>query len=646
MRRLLLLASALSPASALGQTPTPTLLPDTVVTATRVPTPAERVPAALTVITRETIQERGYQTLAEALRAVPGFTLIQSGGIGQQASGFVRGANSNQVTVLLDGVPINDPSTPAGAFNFGNDLLGDIERIEVLRGPASALYGSSAIGGVVNMITRRAPADRAIEVFGEAAGGTQDTGRGTIGAAGAIGIYDYMAALQGLTTRGSSAVAPRFTSNRTSERDGFRGAAGTARLGVAPVEGLRLEALLRWRENELNLDNIPNDDPNYTGDDRRWYGQLRGTAVLLDGAWTTGLRLAQTEDRRSYHNLVDNFSTATTDDLFRGNRTTYEWTNTVQLPETGIITDPALSFGLTHTREAIDQNSGSPDFRTTTNATQTNDAGQVALQFRVLERLDIAAGLRRDQADGFDEATTWRLGGVLGLPEAATRLRVSAGSGFKAPELYERFGRIGTYFQGNPDLRPEYSESWEIGSETDLPVFGRPDGLTLGVAYFDTRARDLINYDNTYTTLVNVDRARIKGLEWTATARISPAVEITGAWTITDARNARTDDRLLRRPENQWSLSARLVPVPKVVVSPEVVVVGRTRDSTYADNGDFLGAGENKAGTILNITATYAWSEHISFFTEGRNLGNSRYEPANGFVTPGRSLLAGTRFVF
>ena len=97
---------------------------------------------------------------AEALAAVPGFRLLQAGGLGQQASGFARGANSRQVLVLMNGVPINDPSEPNGAFNFGNELLGDIERIEVVRGPVSSLYGSAAIGGVVNLITRSAPADR------------------------------------------------------------------------------------------------------------------------------------------------------------------------------------------------------------------------------------------------------------------------------------------------------------------------------------------------------------------------------------------------------------------------------------------------------------------------------------------------------
>jgi len=156
-RRLLalLVVAPLAPAGA-QEAPT-TIIPDTVVTATRVPTPQERIPAATTVIDRQEIEERGYVTLADALAAVPGLRLIQAGGPGQQASGFVRGTNSRHVLVLRDGVPLNDSSEPNGAINFGNELLGDVERIEVVRGPVSAVYGTAAIGGVVNLITRRAP---------------------------------------------------------------------------------------------------------------------------------------------------------------------------------------------------------------------------------------------------------------------------------------------------------------------------------------------------------------------------------------------------------------------------------------------------------------------------------------------------------
>jgi vitamin B12 transporter len=134
-----------APAAAQGR-PEPVIqtVPDTIVTGTRIPTPEARVPASITVVTRREIEERGYQSLAEALIAVPGLRLAPTGGLGSQTSAFLRGTSSRSVLVLLDGVPINDPAEPNAAFNFNQDLLFDVERIEVLRGPASVLYGSGA----------------------------------------------------------------------------------------------------------------------------------------------------------------------------------------------------------------------------------------------------------------------------------------------------------------------------------------------------------------------------------------------------------------------------------------------------------------------------------------------------------------------
>ncbi|MFM7414996.1 MAG: TonB-dependent receptor, partial [Alphaproteobacteria bacterium] len=198
MKNRILVLLALAPfAPAWAQTAS---IPETVVTATRIPTPQERLPAATTVIDRQIIEERGYVTLADALVSVPGFNIVPTGGIGQQTSGFMRGTNSNHVLVLRDGVPMNDASDPSGAFNFGNTLLGDIERIEVVRGPVSAIYGTSAIGGVINLITRRAPVDRQAQPYGELAGGTNSTARGVAGIAGTIGNTDYGVTGQSLST--------------------------------------------------------------------------------------------------------------------------------------------------------------------------------------------------------------------------------------------------------------------------------------------------------------------------------------------------------------------------------------------------------------------------------------------------------------
>jgi vitamin B12 transporter len=622
-------------------------IPDTIVTGTRIPTPAERVPAAITVITRQEIEDRGYQSLSEALVSVPGMRVVPSGGLGGQTSAFLRGNSSRSVLVLLDGVPLNDPSEANGAFNFGQDLLFDVERIEVLRGPTSALYGSSAIGGVINLVTRKAPADRAFQPYGEIAGGTQRSLRGGLGVTGTIGAYDYLFSGQSVSTEGSNATPPRFD-RAIGERDGFRGAFTTARLGWTPVEGTRLEALLRWRQTNFGLDSVPRDDPNYSGEDRRTYGQLRGETRLLDGTWTTGLRLAATEDRRVYSNLPDRLSSALTRDYYRGTRTTLDWGNSVLLPGTGVLSNGALGFGVTHSAEEASSLSAGSGAEISVDAHQHSTGGYATLQYQVLERLDLTAGLRHDSTTGFTDATTWRVGGVLAVPEIATRVRVSAGTGFAAPSLYQRFGVISGFFCGNPELKPERSTGWEVGVETDIPGFGRTDFLTPSVTYFQSRVRDLINYNRSFNSLVNVDRVRIQGVELGLTLRPATWFEATAAWTITGAFDDTTNERLPRRPEHVVSITARIAPTPKLVISPTVQFTGRSPEGAFAsyrdDGSSYAYPRSNPAGTLVNVTASWQAFEQATLFLEARNLGNSRWEPANGFATPGRSVLVGTRF--
>jgi vitamin B12 transporter len=640
---------ALAPfAMAMAQPAPSQVMPDTIVTATGIPSPAARVPSGVTVITRQEIEDFGYQTLAEALQTVPGMRVVQTGGIGQQASGFLRGSNSRHVLVLYDGVPVNDPAEPNGAFNFGNELLGDIERIEVVRGPGSSLYGSGAIGGVINLISRRAPANTPFQAFGDLAGGTQGTGRGTLGAAGTTSAWDYLFVGQGYVTQGSDATPQRFN-NDTRETEDFRAGAGTARLGWNPAPGTRIEGLLRWRENRNELDNVPNDDPNYTGNDRRWYGQLRAETTLF-GAWNTGLRAAVTEDRRRYVNLPDSGSRATTDDLFRGQRQTLDWGNRVALGDLGPVTGLGLAFGATFEDESVDAASGSTSFRTTTNASAQSTALRAGLQGQLAERLDLSAAIRRDASEDYDGYTSWLAGAVLQVPELQSRLRLSAGTAFKAPSLFQRFGRIGTTFRGNPDLAPESSFSWEARLETDLPMFGRPDGATGSVTYFNSRFQDLINFNARFNSLENVESATARGFELGLTMRPATWLDARLAWTITEARDQTRDIPLPRRPRNVVAVSARIAPTERFVIAPEVLYTGPSPESAFAayDNTgrSFTQLTYNKGGTVLNITASYRVTAGITGYVEGRNLTGSDYEPANGFVIPGRSLLAGARFIF
>jgi vitamin B12 transporter len=621
---------------------------ETVVTATRVPTPAERVPAAVTVITRDAIEERGYRTLADALRSVPGMRLVQTGGVGQQASAFLRGAASRQVLVLLDGVPLNDPSEPNGAFNFGNELLGDIERIEVVRGPSSSLYGSGAVGGVVNMITRRAPANTPIQAFGDLGLGTQRTAGGNLGIAGTDPRWNYLAMGQALSTRGFDATPPRFAAN-TGERDGFRGAAGTLRLGVRPDENSLVEGLLRWRENKTGLDNVPNDDPNNELTDRLLYGQLRAETTLLDGAWTTGLRASYNGANRRNVNLPDSLSLTRLDDRFRGDRQGYEWANQLRLPAAGTLQDINLLFGVIHEIESADSRSGSLPFQTTTDASARNTGLNLAIQGRLFERLDVTAGLRQELASDYDGFTAWRLGAVLALPEISSRIIAAAGTAFKAPSLFQRFGTIGTIFRGNPNLAPEESFSWEIGIESDIAAFGRANFATAGATWFDTRFRNLINFNAAFSSLENVDKASAQGAELFLTLRPAGWLELYGAWTITQTEDAATGLALPRRPRNVITANAR-IGIGPVTVVPEVLFTGPSPEGPFAaydNNGRaFPAQTYNKSGTVLNLTVTWQVTQAIALYGEGRNLTGSRYEPANGFVVPGRAAVLGTRFVF
>ena len=428
------------------------------------------------------------------------------------------------------------------------------------------------------------------------------------GATGTVGAFDYLLSAQSASTRGFNAIAPRLPN--TGERDGFRGVFTTARLGWTPVEGTRIEGLLRWRQTNFGLDDVPRDDPNYSAEDRRWYGQLRGETRLFDGIWTTGLRLAATEDRRRYVNLPDALSPATADDLFVGTRTTLDWGNTVRLPALGALTDGALGFGVTHGFEESRSASGSPFFRTTVDANQHTTAGYATLQYRLLERLDMTAGLRHDATTGFTDETTWRLGAVLALPEIASRLRASGGTAFAAPSLFQRFGVIGSFFRGNPDLRPERSIGWEVGAETDFPAFGRAAFATTSVTYFQSRIRDLINFDAGFRTLTNIDRARIQGVELGLTLRPAAWFETTAAWTITGAFDDATGRRLPRRPEHVVSVTARIAPVPRVVIAPTLLFTGRSPEGAFASYSNegvaFPYPRSNPAGTVVNVTGDVA----------------------------------------
>jgi vitamin B12 transporter len=642
-------ATVLAASPAFAQPVPNEALPDLVVTATRVPTPLAQVPAGVSVITRDMIRAQGYTTLADALQAVPGVRLAQLGGPGQQASLFVRGASSNGVLVLRDGVPVNDPSDPGGAYNFGVTTLDDVERIEVVRGPLSGLYGSGATGGVVNIITRQGQGP----IHGDAvlAGGYPRAVLGQLSAVGSHGPWDYSLSAESRSDILFDVTPRRETTVYTGERDGFRGQLGDLNVGYSPVPGTRIGLEVRARRAVFRFDQIGFDDPNATGRDTSLFGRLGVTSSLFKGIWETSLQLGALRHDRRYS---DPFSPAFPDGTFgnsgyRGQRVSLDWANTVHLPDLGPARQIALTFGYQHlsdqARINVDTVSfGSPALQSLS-AHADSDAGFAGLQAVLWDRLTVSAQGRQEATSLAGDALTGRIGAVLAVPEASGRLKTSYGSAFRAPSLFDRYGVDSFGYRGNPNLRPERSEGWDAGIELDLP-YAKPI-LLVSATYFENHFRDLIQFQFVpVETVVNIGRARASGVEVGLTVRPAPWATVTATYTYTDTRDETTGARLLRRPLNAASLVAQVRPLSQLTIAPELLYTGSFLDFLVDDTGQSTTTGLARSGLIVNLNVEYRVLPKLALFAWARNIGGSRFEPASGFQTPGASVLLGARAGF
>ena len=657
MRIVLSAVLAALPCAAIAQA-NPDSPENVIVTATRVPTTVENLPAGVTVIDRKTIEERGYVSLVDGLSAVPGLRVAQSGGPGGQTSVFIRGTNSNHVLVLRDGVPINDPGDPGGAFNFGVDTLADVERIEVVRGPMSSLYGTGAIGGVINLITRHgagAPhghvtlaggAPRAVLAQGDVAGG--------------FGIYDYAASVQGLSERGFDQTPHREAAIYTGEVDGDRSKLAQVELGATPFADTRVSVLLRARDAKYGYDEVgpvlAYDGGNATGYDASLFGRLGVSSKLLNGAWDTSLYLTHVQDDRRYTTTLDaqDPNQITDDSRYHSRRTDAQWNNTVHLPDYSALTASSVTFGYEHQSDQSDTKTNTvygdyPD-SSSVHAHDDTDSGFFGAQATMFKRLALTGQLREDATTIAGDAFTWRVGGVLDVPETLSHLKASYGTSFRAPALYDRYGIDSFGYVGNPNLRPERAQGWEAGIVTDLP-FNANDNASLGATYFNNHIHDLIEVayaaDFLSSSPVNIDRARAEGVEATLTLRASPWVQADLTYTHTDTRNLSTRAPLLRRPQNQASGNLRIVPSPSVVITPELLYTSHFQDYLTSDAGvPGLTPGLSPSGLIVNFNVTWQATPAVQLFTWGKNLNNAHFEPVNGYQTPGASFLAGARLGF
>ncbi len=588
-----------SSASLAGASATENPDPDElVVSAMRMPTPRAETGSTVSVIDAETIQLRQYAFAAEALRDAAGVSLARNGGDGAASSVRIRGAASGQTLVILDGAVVNDTAAPQGGYNFANLEASAIDRIEILRGPQSLLYGADAIGGVIVITSKK---NGGADIYVE--GGARNTLRGGLSAGiasdGAYGRFSLNAA----RTDGVSRAADG------NEKDGHSFVDASFAGGADLSQHWSIETVLRATRTKADLDGFP--PPLFTLGDTaetektKSYlaaGKLRQTFDGFNGALS--LSYAKT-DRENEDNGVETFSAD-------GERFTADYIAAIN------VNDALRIIGGGEWEKTWAVTSGVDE-------SATAGAGFIVAEANLIDALTLSTGVRRDEFSNFDGATTARAAAVWRFNET-TRLRASWGQGFRAPSLFElNYDQFG--ITPNPDLRPERASGFDLGFDKDLG-----DGR-FSVTLFHTKVTDQIDFDFAGNGYFNIASARSRGVELEGAVPLTSAISIDANYSFTDAVNKATDTQLLRQPKHKGTLTLNVTPLDNLTLSASTLFNGREND-TPAPNDGFI---------RLDLRAAYACSDGLELYGRIENATDADYQDVSGYGEPGLSAFAGIR---
>lgn len=631
------LAAFALPAAAQDQPAT--LLPETVVSATREPTPGLRVGSAVTVITRPEIELRQWPTAVDLLREVPGVAVGRSGSFGSTADVRIRGAESNHTAVYIDGIKVNDPSL-GQSFDFSQLLTGDIERIEVLRGPQSSIYGSDAIGGVVNIITRSGR--KGLEANSFVEGGSFGTLAGGVGARfgtewvkGAFNWNHYQ-------TRGISTADRR---NGNAESDPFRIHAFSGKASITPSEHFELSFAGRSTKSQGHLDGFQDGfvfpcQPSgvcVATDDRSYYnfeqlfGRADATIRFWDGRFTnrTGVSYGWTQNDAVGDTFPGVF-------VNKSRRRKIDNQTTLRLSTPDVLqSDHRFTFLFEHERLSVLSSSAFGYFEQA--ITSKSYVGEYAVAF--FDRLFLTGSVRFDDNDFFQDRTTFRTTGAYVIKEWDVRLHGSAGTGIKNPDLFQLFGRF-PGFTPNPNLKPEQSFGWDIGLEKSF--FNRR--ATIDVTYFNSRLTDrLVVTQQTATNAIGV--TKIDGVEVAARVRPLTGLELGGAYTYTHGQDP-TGTEPVRRAKHIGSVFATYTFLDdRARVHVNARFNGPQRDTIFLS--DFSTRATTLSGfVLLNIAASFKVNENVELYGRIDNVLNTKYQEVFSYGTPGIGAFAGLRVRF
>ena len=618
-----------------GQTAPPPLQHEIVVTATRIETPARELASSVTVITRAELERSKRPTVLEALREVMGLAVVQNGGPGSSSSAFLRGANSEHLLVLLDGVEVNDPINPSRSYDFAHLSVENVDRIEILRGPQSTLYGSDALGGVINILTRKGQGKPRLTFSSQ--GGSFKTLASAVELGGSSGRLNYAFGLSQFSSAGISAASAALSGN--TEKDGYRNLGLSGRLGIVLSDHLEADLIVRSTSARTSLDNFGGpggDDPNSVQDYRSFFlrGQARG--LFLENRWEQKLGFSYIDSRRDHDNPVDAAHPFDSErGTFKGGLLKLDWQNNIFLHSSNTLT---LGADLARERGESAYASYSlwgpyeSDFPRRT----ADTAGiYVQDQWKIDERFFATVGARLDHHSRSGTALTYRLAPAYFLAATQTKFKATLGTGFKAPSLYQLYAPE-TFWGpiGNERLKPEESLGWDVGIEQ----YFLNGTILAGMTYFRDDFRNLIDFDFSQG-YINIGRARTRGLELSGEVRSIENLRLRISYTSLDARDLDSGADLLRRPRDKFTAQVDWTFLKKWSAGLSAVYTGRRADK------DFSGLVERDVTLpgywLVDAVLSYAVLSRMELFLRLDNILDARYETVFGYGTPGFSVYGG-----
>ena len=587
----------------------PIKVKEVVVSATKIEEAVEETTSSVLVIDQETIAAAGEEFVVDLLKDIPEINVVQNGGAGKTSTVILRGGSAAQTLVMIDGVKVK--STTVGYFDFANLSTDDIERIEIVKGAQSTIYGSEAMAGVINIITKKGKGPLTVEGAYEI--GTHNTHSPSVTFSSGNDKVDFRITGSHFETDGISAA------KTGAEADGYKNDSVSARIGIRPAEKFELEFSGRYSKDRSELDAFGADDLNYVQRGDHYIMSGKGKLYLTD-EWEQVLTLSRVSDDLEYTD-PDN---ASRNSVINTALNTADWQHNLYLNDAYVLT-----LGAEY-REEEGENIGVFDRRIDNTAFYLNN------KIKLLnDRLVLNAGLRYDDHESFGDKTTYRVGGVYNMRSAGLQIKGNYGKGFRAPTLNELYYQD-SWSSGNPNLKPEKSTSWEIGFEKEIVH----EKAVVSLTYFDQEYKDLIQWIETppgswQYVPQNTAEAQVRGIEAGAMAQITECLSASSYYTYTDSEDKATGRRLKRRPLEKLNVAL------DYSRGPASAAVNYTYVSKVYES---VSIGNLPSYVLVDLCGSYKINKNLKVFGRIDNLFDEQYEVAGGYGTPGVSVYTGIKW--